>query len=66
VKVILLKDPLWELVKAKLQQEYDCADSAVAWARAWEIRYNLRHFNMARLRKRRLEAARMLREILHQ
>jgi hypothetical protein len=66
MKVLLLKDDTWELLREKLKCEHDCAVSNVCWARAWEIRNNLRHWNMARMRKRRLEAARLVREVLHQ
>lgn len=66
MKVLLLKDETWALLRERLKDEHDCAQSNVAWARAWEIKYSLRHHNMARLRKRRLEAARLVREVLHQ
>lgn len=63
MKVLLLSDELFELAKKKIQQEYDCAQTAVCMAKAWERMYNLHYYNMARLRKRRLEAHRLLREI---
>lgn len=66
MKVILLSDSTWSLVQAKIKAEFDCARNAVDWARAYEIQYNLRHHNMARIRKRRKEASRMCREILSQ
>jgi hypothetical protein len=66
VKVFLLSDELFALARKKIQEEYDCAQMAVSAAIAWERMYNLRWHAMARLRKRRLEAYRLLREIKRQ
>ena len=66
MKVFLLSDELFALARKKIQEEYDCAQQAVYMAKAWERMYHLRWYAMARLRKRRLEAYRLLREIKRQ
>jgi hypothetical protein len=66
MKILVLKDSTWALLQATLKAEQDCAERDVAWAEAWQNKNNVRHFNMARMRKRRLETARLVREVCKQ
>jgi hypothetical protein len=59
MKVLLLSDSDYELVKSKVSQELSCASTNWLIMRAWEKRHACKWFSRAFVRKRRIEAKRL-------
>lgn len=64
MKVLLLDDRTWGLVRKKLEAELSCASTNAALMRAWEKRHGCRWCSAKWVRKRHIEALRLARVIL--